>query len=305
MRRKLDPQQNLLYLMARNKVARELEAISLVLDQNPGIPDLVFRDLVKYQRMDNGRGGMTAEQALRSAILKQYRELTYEELAFHLEDSTASRSFTRLDMGQYPCGSTLQDNIKAIAAETWEAVNLVLLEYAGRQKVEQGRAVRLDATVVETWRKGEPEHFKTAGELLTIDKGGLTFMPPPGLHTRVAEVDFAYMYPTIMTIHNISPETVNCHCCTELVRSEGRAQRPGSRMSSLRDGFVGAQRMGERESAGRDAGVTPPPPRPPLTPTPLWWPLRRWGAPSGHAVAGAVLLPTSSGLARCRICPSP
>jgi hypothetical protein len=45
MRRKQDPQQNLLYLMARNKVARELKAISLVLDQNPGILDLVFRDL--------------------------------------------------------------------------------------------------------------------------------------------------------------------------------------------------------------------------------------------------------------------
>ena len=63
------------------------------------------------------------------------------------------------------------------------------------------------------WRKAEPEHFKTAGELLTIDKGGLSFMPPIGLHTQVAEVDFASMYPTIMAIHNISPETVNCSCC--------------------------------------------------------------------------------------------
>jgi transposase, IS5 family len=150
MRRKRDPQQNLLYLMARNKVARELEAISLVLDQNPGILDLVFRDLVKYQRTDTGRGGMTAEQVLRGAILKQYRELTYEELAFHLEDSMAFRSFARLDMGQYPCGSTLQDNIKDIQAETWEAVNRVLLEYAAQQKVEKGRAVRMDSTVVET-----------------------------------------------------------------------------------------------------------------------------------------------------------
>ena len=69
------------------------------------------------------------------------------------------------------------------------------------------------------WRKAEPEHFKTAGELLTIDKGGLSFMPPIGLHTRVAEVDFASMYPTIMAIHNISPETVNCPCCTGAVAS--------------------------------------------------------------------------------------
>jgi len=65
------------------------------------------------------------------------------------------------------------------------------------------------------WRKGEPEGFKTAGQLLTIDKGGLSFMPPPGLHFNVAEVDFASMYPTIMARHNISPETVNCPCCGE------------------------------------------------------------------------------------------
>ena len=63
------------------------------------------------------------------------------------------------------------------------------------------------------WRKGEPERFKSAAELLTIDKGGLSFMPPVGLHFGVAELDFASMYPTIMTIHNISPETVNCECC--------------------------------------------------------------------------------------------
>jgi DNA polymerase-2 len=63
------------------------------------------------------------------------------------------------------------------------------------------------------WRKGEPERFKSAAELLVIDKGGLVFMPPVGLHFQVAELDFASMYPTIMTIHNISPETVNCECC--------------------------------------------------------------------------------------------
>jgi len=75
-------------------------------------------------------------------------------------------------------------------------------------------ALAVAGGILIPWRKAEPEHFKTAAELLTIDKGGLTFMPPIGLHTQVAEVDFASMYPTIMAIHNISPETVNCPCCT-------------------------------------------------------------------------------------------
>jgi IS5 family transposase len=116
MRKKREPQLNLLRIMAKNKVARELESISLVLDENKDILDLVYRDLVKHRRQDTGRRGMTAEQVLRCAILKQYRELTYEELAFHLDDSQAFRSFARLDMGQYPSDSTLQANITAIDA---------------------------------------------------------------------------------------------------------------------------------------------------------------------------------------------
>uniref|UniRef100_A0A7C3UZD2 DNA-directed DNA polymerase n=1 Tax=Desulfobacca acetoxidans TaxID=60893 RepID=A0A7C3UZD2_9BACT len=67
------------------------------------------------------------------------------------------------------------------------------------------------------WRKADPERFKSAGDLLTVDKGGLVFMPPIGLHFNVAELDFASMYPSIMATHNISPETVNCRCCEGMV----------------------------------------------------------------------------------------
>ncbi|MEW6374185.1 MAG: DNA polymerase domain-containing protein [Thermodesulfobacteriota bacterium] len=63
------------------------------------------------------------------------------------------------------------------------------------------------------WRKGEPEQFKTAWDLLVSDKGGLVFQPKLGIFEEVAEIDFASMYPTIMAIHNISPETVLCGCC--------------------------------------------------------------------------------------------
>ena len=89
------------------------------------------------------------------------------------------------------------------------------------------------------WRKGEPEGFKTAGQLLTIDKGGLSFMPPPGLYFNVAEVDFASMYPTIMARHNISPETVNCTCC--------------------REGAAGQNYLGK---GAKGRGPLPPPPDP-------------------------------------------
>lgn len=63
------------------------------------------------------------------------------------------------------------------------------------------------------WQKSEPERFKTALQLLKIDKGGLTFQPPIGAFENVIEIDFASMYPSLMVTHNLSPETVLCACC--------------------------------------------------------------------------------------------
>jgi DNA polymerase-2 len=62
-------------------------------------------------------------------------------------------------------------------------------------------------------RKREPEEFKSAATLLLADRGGLIFQPVMGYHEQIAEMDFVSMYPTIMVEHNVSPETVNCHCC--------------------------------------------------------------------------------------------
>jgi DNA polymerase-2 len=135
------------------------------------------------------------------------------------------------------------------------------------------------------WRKAEPEHFKTAGELLTVDKGGLTFMPPIGLHTEVAEVDFASMYPTIMAFHNISPETVNCTCCAGA--GETGAQPPGPLLRT----------PSPKPLWGEQIGLVWAEPKSPPTPAPL--PeggkgvagARRATPQKGHYPAGAGLKP--------------
>ena len=150
MRRKFNPQLNLFTSMARNKIAKELQLISQVLDATPKVLDVVYQELVRSACPTTGRKGMTADQVLRCALLKQYRQLTYEELAFHLEDSSSFRGFSRLEMGQYPCKSILQRNIKALREETWETINRVILGYAKQEKIESGRKVRIDATAVET-----------------------------------------------------------------------------------------------------------------------------------------------------------
>jgi DNA polymerase II len=83
------------------------------------------------------------------------------------------------------------------------------------------------------WKKGRPETFKTAWDLLVADKGGLVFQPPIGVWEEVAEIDFVSMYPTIMVRHNISPETMLCRCCPEPVVPEA-----GYNICRKREGLV-------------------------------------------------------------------
>jgi IS5 family transposase len=137
-------------LMHTSAIAKELRCISKILDQTPEILDTVHCNLLRGRREDTGRYGLTADQVLRCAILKQYRELTYEELAFYLEDSAAFRFFARLEMGVYPSKSVLQDNIKSLSEATWEALHQLILGYAAKKKIETGKKVRIDSTAIES-----------------------------------------------------------------------------------------------------------------------------------------------------------
>ena len=161
MREKRDTQLSLFHIIPRNEIGKELEAISKIIDENGGILDLVHWDLVGMKSAETGRTGMTAEQVFRCAILKQYRNLTYEELAFHLEDSKSFRAFAKLWVGQRPSASTLQENVKALSETTWEAANRMIVEHAKGEDIEKGRTIRLDSTAVES-----NIHYPTDSSLL-------------------------------------------------------------------------------------------------------------------------------------------
>ena len=150
MRQRRKRQMNFFHASFKSDIGKELQMMSQILDKNPKILEGVYNDLVGIKKSDTGRLGMTAEQVLRCGILKQYRDLTYEELAFHLEDSQSFRAFARLEMGQYPVGSTLQENIKALKEETWEGINRLVIGYAEEEELEEGRKIRLDSTGVES-----------------------------------------------------------------------------------------------------------------------------------------------------------
>lgn len=150
MRIKRTVQTSLFDIFAGHQIGRELKAMSTWLDGVGGtIMDLVVEDLGDAGVMKTGRCGLPAESVLRCAVLKQYRQLSYEELAFHLEDSASFRAFARLPLSLCPKKSVLQKTISRIRAETWEQINRALLTDAKLEKIERGAVVRIDSTVCE------------------------------------------------------------------------------------------------------------------------------------------------------------
>src|SRR5262249_38604255 len=124
-----------------------LKAISQWLDRQRALMGLVAGDLRRDGLRETGRRGLPAESVLRCALLKQQRQLSYEELAFHLEDLASFRAFARLPLAWSPKKSVLHQTIGALRAETWEAVNQALLVSAKQDRLESGAVVRLDSTV--------------------------------------------------------------------------------------------------------------------------------------------------------------
>lgn len=85
------------------------------------------------------------------------------------------------------------------------------------------------------WKKSQPEGWKTALQLIVADRGGMTYMPRPGVYERVLELDFVSMYPSIMTNFNVSPETIDCACCPD---SKLRVPELGYRICEKREGMI-------------------------------------------------------------------
>jgi IS5 family transposase len=147
MRQERTVQATIFEVFARHQIGCELKAISGWLDGQRVLVSLVAGDLRREGLRQTGRQGLPAETVLRCALLKQQRQLSYEELAFHLEDSASFRAFARLPLAWSPKKSVLHRTISAIRPETWERINRALIADARQQKLEEGAMVRIDSTV--------------------------------------------------------------------------------------------------------------------------------------------------------------
>jgi len=152
MREKNQKQLPLMHSPIDHPQADELMRISRILDENHIIGQLAMQDLKPNSTKTRaGAKGMSADQVIRAAIIKQMFGFTYEDLAFHIIDSQSIRQFCRIGFAEKGFKkSGLNKNIKALSPQTWEAVNTQLVQWAKSNKIEKGRQVRIDCTVVES-----------------------------------------------------------------------------------------------------------------------------------------------------------
>ncbi|NQS98017.1 MAG: ISNCY family transposase [candidate division Zixibacteria bacterium] len=156
------PDQNFLDWLPKGTFTPDPELLKMseILDSIPQALNLVAADLLKETDANPnskiGRPGITAEQVLRTAILKQKKGYSYRELVKRIDDSIDYRRFTRFGFVPIPHFSALEKLIIRIRPETYDQIDDMVkklaqtTEGADGKPVEDGKSLRLDCCVVET-----------------------------------------------------------------------------------------------------------------------------------------------------------
>jgi IS5 family transposase len=136
-------------LLSIFKPHKQLKAMDRIIRENPAILKAVHADLTK-EICNTGRKGISADRVLRTAIVKQLKSYSYRELREQVHGSIPFRWFTQFYSDEIPHFTALHKSIKAIGEDTWSTINDLLVHYARTKKIEKGKALRMDTTVIET-----------------------------------------------------------------------------------------------------------------------------------------------------------
>lgn len=134
---------------AEHEYGRQLEQLSLLLDDHPEILELIGRDFDKADVASTGACGLSIESIFRCLVLKQITQLSYQKLAFHLCDSATYRTFARLKVKQSPSKSALQATVRRVRPETLSQIHQLLMSDWLAQGALSLDALRIDSTVVD------------------------------------------------------------------------------------------------------------------------------------------------------------
>ncbi len=155
MRGKIIAQPELDFNPPSLKITREFylkyDRISHLLDENPGILNLVHADLEAIAETESpGRSRYASDTVLRVSVCQVVEGLSLRETIVRIDTCGALRRFVRIDGGSMMDYSTFCRLRNAILPETWQEINQLLAKYAVAQGAIRGEKLRIDTTAVET-----------------------------------------------------------------------------------------------------------------------------------------------------------
>jgi DNA polymerase, archaea type len=66
----------------------------------------------------------------------------------------------------------------------------------------------------------KPSNQEERSRIHSSYTGAFVYEPTPGLYKNIVVFDFMSLYPTIISSHNISPDTLNCECCKDTIQNK-------------------------------------------------------------------------------------
>jgi IS5 family transposase len=128
-----------------------LEQILEFVTRNAALVETVRQQLDDgLKEPQTGRRGLTAEQTILSLILMRVKNWDYRELAERIADGYTLRQFTRFYSKPVPKHDAFNRAHNRLTPVILEKINNLVVAAAVQAKLEDGNALRVDSTVVET-----------------------------------------------------------------------------------------------------------------------------------------------------------
>ncbi len=84
----------------------------------------------------------------------------------------------------------------------------------------------------------KPTYDQVQKRRLSTYEGAFVFEPKPGLFKDIAIFDFRSLYPTILSSHNIGPDTISCICCRDTAKQVPGDEKREYWFCEKRKGFI-------------------------------------------------------------------
>lgn len=155
--------------------------------------DNVSKELLNHQKHDVNLDNLSLAWDEKNELLPEYCE-------YNLHDANLTYKL---------CEKLLPDMIEfttIIGVPTYDVIRMSFSRLVESYIMKRS----MEYSVIAPNRPGNDEISQRMDESI---QGGYVYEPTPGLYEDIVVFDFRSLYPTIITAHNIGPESFQCSCC--------------------------------------------------------------------------------------------